>query len=1264
MGKKKKWITRILVLAILVSNLWTVPSLKATTDEDFLNSLVLKLSYENNVTDSSGNNIDTKLNGEATYVEGIDGFALQLNGKDNYIDLGTSSSLQPTNLTVSLWVKPSEELAGEHMLVWNKPSGRWDGNGWYLSSLDNNWAILLSVGDGQQEAYVETPRKDFFPVNEWTHLVVTFDDASKEVCIYRNGIAQKVTYRNPMTNSIVADDIHHKYIGFNSPGYRGAFVKMALDEFEIYSSKATPDQVIDLYAKYGESIDPALIVKSDYDNLKFGISTLKSDITLPKKGIAGSTITWTSSAPEYLSEEGKVTRPGDGLSDQKVTLTAEISYQGEKLTKVFKFTVKTESVFTPLSDFALDEVIVTDPYYANALALEVEYLKAFDPDRLVSGFLRTKGLEPKASPYPGWESKEIRGHTLGHYLSAISMAYQNTKDEELLTKLNYIIDELERSQLDNGYLSAFPEYYYDNVEQNKPCWVPWYTMHKIINGLLDTYKFSGNEKAFSIVKKLGDWVYHRTSRWSPATQNTVLAVEYGGMNDCMYELYKLTGNENHATAAHMFDEIALFTALQQGNDVLNGKHANTTIPKFMGALNRYLALGKNEEFYLEAAENFWEIVIRDHTYITGGNSEWEHFGAAGILDIERTNCNNETCNTYNMLKLSRELFKLTGDIKYADYYENTLINAIMSSQNPETGMTMYFQPMATGYFKVYSSGFDDFWCCTGTGMENFVKLNDSIYFHSDTDLYVNQYLSSEVSWKEKNLKLFQETNIPNSDRSKFTIQTLDGNTSDVVIRLRIPDWIAGEALVTVNGQPFQVMEENNYLVLKNTWSDQDVIEVQLPMEVVAYDLPDHENTIAFKYGPVVLSAGLGTENMVETTTGVNVAIPNFAKVKDTILVSAPSVKDWLADINNNMVKAEGELKFTLKNTDSPELVFTPHYLQHKERYGIYWKLTAAGDVDSEAAQKLILAAKEKSRLDRVTLDSLPVGNDQYESQHNIQGVNTSTGTFGGFTYRDASQNGWFSYELKVDPTINNYLLVKYYSGDVGRTFNIYLDDSLLAEETLENPDPNNFYDKKYLLPKELIEGKSKVTIKFETRGASFAGGIFDILRIVTDFSSNASLSNLSFDKGSIIASDSSSEGFDPSKMEYTLTVPKATTELSMKAVLADEYGLLYLEDILIDDTLPRSIPLQEDTTQILLTVKAEDHSTETKYKINVIKKDIEENVSEASSETIEETSAPVHSGDEKSEKEGMNLALIIGITLIVLGLVSAIVIFSIKKKKK
>ena len=577
----------------------------------------------------------------------------------------------------------------------------------------------------------------------------------------------------------------------------------------------------------------------------------------------------------------------------------------------------------------------------------------------------------------------------------------------------------------------------------------------------------------------------RTSTWSEATKATVLNVEYGGMNDCLYRLYSYTKSDKHLQAAHSFDEMSLFESLYNGEDILNGKHANTTIPKIIGALNRYITLGESEQYYLAVAENFWEIVVNNHTYITGGNSEWEHFGEPNILDAERTNCNCETCNTYNMLKLTRELFKITGNRKYADYYENTFINAILSSQNPDTGMTTYFQPMATGFFKVYSSKTGNFWCCTGSGMENFSKLGDSIYYKDDNSVYVIRFTSSELTWEEKGLIITQESDIPMTDTVSFTIHT-SGNPASADIVLRVPDWIAASPVVSVNGAETKVEVVNGFIRLLGTWNDGDVITYRMPMEVKVYGLADNENVVAFKYGPVVLSANLGNDDMATTTTGVSVTIPTmFTDISDVIKVIGDR-DTWLADIADNLVRKPGTLEFTLKNTDR-SLVFTPHYRQYENRYGIYFTL-----VDENSST-------EETESDKyITIDSLPVANDQYEFSHNLTGDLTNTGTHKGLNYRDAAPGGYFSYDMSVDSDATNYLCVKFFSGDAGRAFQILADGEVIKDVVLENVNPDNFYDLYIEIPTKLTSGKDTVTITFNANGIHYAGGIFDKLSIVKE----------------------------------------------------------------------------------------------------------------------------------------------------------------------
>ncbi len=745
----------------------------------------------------------------------------------------------------------------------------------------------------------------------------------------------------------------------------------------------------------------------------------------------------------------------------------------------------------PVTFTGLGETVIADSYAANGLEKEIGYLLFLDADRLLANFYANSALGSNgASSYGGgWEGALIGGHTMGHYLSALAQAIANagTPEEDrtrLTERLEYVVSELEKCQnnydAEHGAKEGFlwgarvlnasnVELQFDNVEQgradiNTQAWVPWYTMHKIIAGLLDAYTLAGSERALSVVTKLGDWVYERVSGWTSSTQRTVLSIEYGGMNDCMYNLYAVTGEEKYAVAAHMFDEADLFEDVLMGNDnYLNGKHANTTIPKIIGALNRYLtADGKTigGEFvdateYLTVAEMFWERVTAHHTYITGGNSEWEHFGMDDVLDAERTNANCETCNTYNMLKLSRMLFSVTRDKKYLDFYENTYINAIWSSQNPDTGMTMYFQPMATGYFKVYSSEEEHFWCCTGSGMESFTKLNDSIYYDAGNATYVSLYVSS--SYRSDGVALTQTADLENSDT--VTLRVEEGST---VLRLRRPDWTA-KFEVYVNGAQVEGGAQDGFVSVDVRAGDE--VRVELEKTVTAHNLPDGENIYAFKYGPYVLSAELGTHNMTQGTTGVNVSIPAAAEGDETYTVGADSVQDFMADINAHMVRGE-DGKFTLA-CENGTLTYSYHFRQHTQRYGIYFRFAASGAQEPEVTNPT--NAWERC-------DTVQPGYGQYESDelHDMQ-TGGSQGVTSDGTYRYATQGGWFSYRMIVRKGVRNRLLVSFRKADNGKTIRITAGDTELYSATLDYAGDEAEYQVEVMIPVSVANGAQSVT---------------------------------------------------------------------------------------------------------------------------------------------------------------------------------------------
>ena len=663
--------------------------------------------------------------------------------------------------------------------------------------------------------------------------------------------------------------------------------------------------------------------------------------------------------------------------------------------------VLTENEMGWTEPFELDKVQILDNYYLSAQKSDIAFLKKMDTARLLAGFRTTAGIDTKGvRPYGGWEDSLLGGHCVGHYLTALAQAVKVTGDKELKEKSQTLIAGLEECQkkLGTGFLFGAKvedkedvEKQFDILEGKKKgeTWVPWYNMHKVLAGLADTYKYTGNETALLVAEKLGDWIYERVSKWDLKTNQKVLETEYGGMNDCLYELYSYSHNKHHLEAAQKFDEKALFLMAAKGEkNCLDGKHANTQIPKFIGAIKRYNVLKQlgeakqEDEAYLVDAEKFFEMVVKRHSFVTGGISVMEHFRKDYHLDEIRTQTNCESCCAHNMLKLAKELFKATRKKEYADYYETTLRNAIMGAVKTESGAASYFTPMATGYYKTFGEEEPEknmFWCCTGSGMENFTKLGDSIYFRANDTLLVNQYVASKVTWEEKNLVLTQKSDVTKSEEISFVLNALhDKEISDVAIALRIPDWMHGEATIYVNGAEKMTAAGNSeYVLLERNWEDGDVIMAKYPMSVESVGLLDQDAVFAFRYGPTVLAAKLGKEKMGEATwAGIDLTAPLYKVVgnecrKDTIAYGEPkttelldnetltiqketSVDEFVSHIERDLVRdTESEtLSFHLKGTDADTtfengLQFVPFNTLNDERYGIYWYFDTEKNNDKE-----------------------------------------------------------------------------------------------------------------------------------------------------------------------------------------------------------------------------------------------------------------------------------------------------------------------------
>lgn len=765
-----------------------------------------------------------------------------------------------------------------------------------------------------------------------------------------------------------------------------------------------------------------------------------------------------------------------------------------------------------IQEFSPSQITVLDNYSNQITQKMVDFLNTFDTDKLLFNFRLTAGIpNTKAkSSYSGWENTRIGGHTLGHYLAAAAQAiargYGNCKCKDgisLTQRFENLLDGLEECQniLGTGFIfgatmadATKPELQFDKVESDNASdtWVPWYTFHKIMNGLVEGYKSAKSEKALQIAQKFGEWAYSRTKKWNFETQKKVLSIEYGGMNDCMYELYKYSKKSGYENAehflfvAHSFDEIELY----ENVDSITNRHANTTIPKFVGAINRYITLaeeGKIESQYLNYAKNFWDLVINHHTYITGGNSECEHFGLPDILDAERSNTNNETCNTHNMLKLSRMLFQATGDAKYADYYENTYLNAIMASVNGDNGMTAYFQPMATGCFKTFCNidvNKNYFWCCTGTGLENFTKLGDSYYFYNDETLFVNMYSSSKVYWQEKGVTFTQKTDLPLKDKIFAEINFDEKSTCDnshsknssshnenFTIALRIPSWVSGDVECCLNGEKLLCKNENGFLLLNRTWKNGDKIEITLPMTIKAFSLPDSATkTYGFKYGPLVLAAELGRDSEMtlrqvgvqcdvsanKIISGIRMELPgnyggtnNLRPLESEIIQvkNEISVPAFMKNITSHFERQEGTLNFILHDTDwLGDFIFSPYYKINNQRYGIYWIFVSN---EADKIKEKMIAFKGENEDNRIFIEGIGIGygaqtegNDTtypfMQEKNSVSDPNELT--------RYAKEDGYFSYIFKLQPGAKNFLVCTFAKEDNGKGIRITSVNATMSKE--------------------------------------------------------------------------------------------------------------------------------------------------------------------------------------------------------------------------
>lgn len=727
--------------------------------------------------------------------------------------------------------------------------------------------------------------------------------------------------------------------------------------------------------------------------------------------------------------------------------------------------------------FSLKQVRLLDGPFKHAQELNHKYLLELDADRLLHNFRVNAGLPSSAKPLGGWEEPkcEVRGHFVGHYLSACALMYASTGDEKLKEKAAYLVAELAKCQdkIGSGYLSAYPEEFIDRVEAGKQVWAPWYTLHKIYAGLIDLYVVCDNQQALDVAKKACDWVKARSDKLSDEQMEKMLRNEHGGMNDVLAELYAVTGEEKYLQLSRRFNHHAVLDPLARREDRLTGLHANTQFPKILGAARQYELTG--DEQGRTIAEFFWNVVTKERSYVIGGNSDGEMFSRKEDLSKHIGPNTTETCNTYNMLKITRCLFRWEPKAQYADYYERALYNHILASQNPETGMVCYYVPLKTGSAKVFSQPNDSFWCCSGTGVENHAKYGDSIYFHDDAkSLYVNLFIASELNWRELGLKLRQETKYPEAETTRLVF-TCDKPTA-LVLNIRHPYWAVSGIEITVNGKKESAASTpGSYAVLSRTWKTGDTVEVRMPMGLRTESFRDNPNKLAILYGPLVLCA--------EVERGK--PSPSIVAPLDEILSAVKPVEG-----KAQTFKAAQPVFQTVDSSAEAGLTLVPFYREYKKPYIVYWDVLDERQWEASLETYKADLARQKA-LEARTVDRVLIGDPASEKRHRLQGERTSAGEFGGRRWRHAGE-GWFSYEMKVSGDKPVELLSMYWGSDAGnREFDILIDGTKIATQKLEHNRPEKFYDEAYPIPPELTKGKQRITVRFQAGPGKTAGGVFD-----------------------------------------------------------------------------------------------------------------------------------------------------------------------------
>ena len=749
--------------------------------------------------------------------------------------------------------------------------------------------------------------------------------------------------------------------------------------------------------------------------------------------------------------------------------------------------------------------------------LSHKYLLTLEPDRLLSWFWREAGLTPKAQPYPLWESDDFQptgplaGHIMGFYLSGMSMMYQTTGDSAILNRLRYSVHGLREAQLagGDGYLAAtrigrhvFEDVVDGNFTTTNPMindtWEPVYVLNKLMLGLYDAYTLCGIDEAKTVLVGVADWFGRNVvDHLSHDAIQKLLYCEHGSINESFVDVYYLTGEERYLRWAERLNDEMMWVPLSQGRDILQGWHANTQIPKFTG----FTAVGRanGDQRYINAALLFWDIVVKNHTWVNGGNSCGEHFFAEDEYINKVTAIGGpESCNSVNMMRLTEALYQLDGKMSRVDYYERVLLNHILGNFDPEVGMSCYYTSMRPGHYKVFADPYLCFWCCVGTGLQAPAKLAKMVYAHSADTLFVNMFVPTTLDWYERGLSLEQQTTYPDCDASTLVVK----KACQANIAVRVPEWTeTGSMQVYVNAKRTAAKPQDGYIVLGDAWKEGDRIDITFRPRLVVAPLKKFDQFVSFKYGAYVMAAkiedhGLTHDDFIRPDDHANpTAMKSIPQSEVYTLIGS------IAHIQKSIrrdAKAD-HLKLVLTN-NKQHIELIPFTRILFGRYEVYFpRVNSLADLkkqDTALPENYPVSYEQEARYAPLQVDRVLIGNHESERAHKLETYRSNTGESFAQHWRDAYEGGFFMYEMKCLPDQPMRLAIRYRQDDQGdREFDVQIDGCTIKSENHNMPvegEEKPLYYEEIAIPAELTRGKTTITVKFNAHNHSMAGGIFDL----------------------------------------------------------------------------------------------------------------------------------------------------------------------------